>query len=226
MRAGPLSLARRLPPEPKTNKQAVPLRRHVPQTGKSAQANRPNTEKIIDQPPERSLKSPRDGLKFLSATPLRWRLVTVTVLHRSTSNDESGDGLCLSKIGRDRVEPLRRFTRFLPWSEAASRASDERPGSLWHDAVVASLLLGAVFGRLPKGSGFQNGLLSKVGRLFGWFVPRGFPRTNHPLASNWATNTMRKHPFRPRQRKFSANVQGQSDSMKYTGILSYFFGYW
>jgi hypothetical protein len=26
-----------------------------------------------------------------------------TVLHRSTSNDESGDGLCLSKIVRDRV---------------------------------------------------------------------------------------------------------------------------
>ena len=114
-------------------------------------------------------------------TRLRWRLVTATVLHRSTSNNESGDGLCLSKIGRDRVEPLRRFTRFLPWSEAASRALVERPGSLWPDAVVASLLLGAVFGRLPKGSGFQNGLLSKVGRLFGWFVPRGFPRTNHPL---------------------------------------------
>ena len=37
-------------------------------------------------------------------TRLRWRLVTATVLHRSTSNDESGDGLCLSKIGRDRVD--------------------------------------------------------------------------------------------------------------------------
>ena len=77
--------------------------------------------------------------------------------------------------------PLRRFTRFLPWSEAASRALVERPGSLWPDAVVASLLLGAVFRRLPKGSVFQNGLLPKVGRLFGWFVPRGFPRTNHPF---------------------------------------------
>ena len=37
-------------------------------------------------------------------TRLRWRLVTATVLHRSTSNNESGDGLCLSKIGRDRVD--------------------------------------------------------------------------------------------------------------------------
>jgi len=37
-------------------------------------------------------------------TRLRWRLVIVTVLHRSTSNDESGDGLCLSKIVRDRVD--------------------------------------------------------------------------------------------------------------------------
>jgi len=36
-------------------------------------------------------------------TRLRWRLVIATVLHRSTSNDESGDGLCLSKIVRDRV---------------------------------------------------------------------------------------------------------------------------
>jgi hypothetical protein len=25
-------------------------------------------------------------------------------------------------------------------------------------------------------------LLPKVGRLFGWFVPRGFPRTNHPFS--------------------------------------------
>ena len=32
------------------------------------------------------------------------RLITITVLHRSTSNDESGDGLCLSKIVRDRVD--------------------------------------------------------------------------------------------------------------------------
>ena len=114
-------------------------------------------------------------------TRLRWRLVTATLLHRSTSNNESGDGrLPVQDCSLPRGLP-RRFTRFLPWSEAASRALVERPGSLWPDAVVASLLLGAVFGRLPKGSGFQNGWLSKVGRLFGWFVPRGFPQTNHPL---------------------------------------------
>jgi len=61
------------------------------------------------------------------------------------------------------------------------RASRERLGRLWRDFVAASLPLGAVLGATSMRSGSRLGLLSKVRRLFGWFVPRGFPRTNHPL---------------------------------------------
>jgi hypothetical protein len=43
-----------------------------------------------------------------------------------------------------------------------------------------------------KGGVFQNDLLPKVGRLFGWFVPRGFPPTNHPLFRGWASSFARK----------------------------------
>lgn len=83
-------------------------------------------------------------------TRLRWRLVIATVLHRSTSNDESGDGLCLSKNGRGRVGLLRRSPRLLLWSEAGSVPQTKGLAVFGLKRLQRGELLGAVYERLPQ----------------------------------------------------------------------------
>ena len=123
---------------------------------------------------------------------LLWRLVTAKVLRSSTSNNESGDGLKrLSKICRGRYGPLRRSVRLLlPWLEDVS-VHHARGLAASGVMCCSEPAFGSSAWATSKGSGSHYGLLSKVRRLFGWFVPRGFPRTNHPLLNHLADQFFR-----------------------------------